>query len=138
MRRQITASINSLYTLYFHKNNRIVVQIIQIQLIIASTHLFGENLFPMFILIWSQIYKWDKYTHTVTKPIFCCWSKPVTWSLGLISNPNYFSLATTDLIFLYSRFTDWCKQPFETNIASFSLLVNRLHWKLNIIAHNYR
>lgn len=39
----------------FTKNNRIVVQIIQNQLIIASTHLCGENLFLMFILIWSQI-----------------------------------------------------------------------------------
>ena len=65
----------------FTKNNRIVVQIIRNQPIIASTHLCGENLFPMFILIWSQIWKWDKYTHTVKKPIFCCWSKPVTWSL---------------------------------------------------------
>lgn len=39
----------------FTKNNQIVVQIIQNQLIIASTHLCGENLFLMFILIWSQI-----------------------------------------------------------------------------------
>ena len=89
----------------FTKNNQIVVQIIQNQLIIASTHLCGENLFLMFTLIWSQIWKWDKYTHTV--PIPTCSSLIKARGLNLDSSPTQptFNWLLT-CIFLFSRLTD--------------------------------